>query len=1195
MKEEILIRLALDKGWINSDQMERLKLEISDTGGESPGCESDWLIIPLLLQKGELTLAQINELDRKARQHDVPQPESEAKKKKAAETVDLLPIAGERYRIEELLGSGGMGEVWRAFDHKLNRFVALKKLRADSPELLARFLREAHTQARIEHENICKIYDIGEKDGRWHIAMQYIPGKTLKVMADELNQGEKVLLVVLVAEAVHEAHRLGVIHRDLKPANIMIETGSDGRRKPYVLDFGLVRDLNQAEGTITENVLGTPCYMSPEQVRGDRQKIDRRTDVYSLGVTLYELLAGDPPFKGDNAADVWVQVLQVDPQPLRQRNNAVPFDLETIVMKCLEKDPDRRYGSARELAADLRCFLNGRPVLARRYTPAQRLMKWVRRHKPMAMVLAVASLALLVVIGLWVQAVHQSRLRSEAAERFGRDGEAMASIMRYAYLVPPHDIRPDRRKVEAQLGEVRARMKALGRAAAGPGNYALGQGYLALRNWLSARRHLEVGWQNGFRTPEAAYALGVVMGELYRMELAKTGRIPIKEARELEKKRLQREYAQPALRMLAAAQSTRDIPANYVRALIAFYEKKYDLTLQILATMKDTDKRFYEVNLLKGDIGQAQADELWRAGQTAAASQKYELADRAFQAAAATGRSDPQVYLRLSALCQRKAFAETLTGNKQLPDSLAPAIALCKQALDIDADASEAYIERASIFNTLALQASYYQAQDPSMWVDQGILNVEKAIILQPENAYAHYIAGKLMQTKSFHEKDHGRDPNQAFRASISYFHKALDLYPGFVSAQLELAWTQMVFAEFQYWHGIDATENIAAVIQSAGGLRARHADFTEAQTLLGNALYFKFVIDMSRGKEEKQELERAIQCYDKVIAINPHVFSYYMVCGILFLQMAQWRLEYGMKIEAEMGEAVAMEKAALAINPQDANAFINLGCVSGLKAYSRLLQGQYAQDDLRLVRTNLQKAQELHSQYYEIFPPLLLIDFIEAQRAYWQQQAPDRFLASARNIFRKAIVVNPDYFEIYNRFASILFIQAKYLLMRKMAANAIIDEGRNILNKSIAIKADSFYSHRLLGEFAILQARAAMGKKQDPASLFLQAQLEIERALLLNPRSAGNHVAQAEFCLWNSRWQLTQNRPAFTILAAGLQAVDRALAINPESAEAFLIKSLLLHTRMMSQPYQEEKNRDYLKQVQAMRHAKRINPSIHY
>ncbi|PYQ55055.1 MAG: serine/threonine protein kinase, partial [Acidobacteria bacterium] len=298
-----------------------------------------------------------------------------------------------RYRVERLLGSGGMGTVYKAFDPTLDRWVALKFLHRNDGTHADRFLREARAQARISHPNVCQVHEVGEAEGRPYIAMQYVDGRSLGELCEELTLDDKVRLVRDVARGIHAAHRSGLIHRDLKPGNILLAREETGEVHPYVVDFGLAMVQDEISLSRTGMISGTPAYISPEAAQG--RPLDRRTDVYSLGVVLYELLAGEPPFTGSNLARVLVRLVQEDPRPLRQVAPAIPEDLETIVAKCLEKDPARRYESARELAEDLDRFLDGEPIRARPAGWLYRTGKRLRKHRALAVVSITAVLALL--------------------------------------------------------------------------------------------------------------------------------------------------------------------------------------------------------------------------------------------------------------------------------------------------------------------------------------------------------------------------------------------------------------------------------------------------------------------------------------------------------------------------------------------------------------------------------------------------------------------------------------------------------------------------------------------------------------------------------------------------------------------------------------------------------------------------------
>ena len=304
------------------------------------------------------------------------------------------------YELLKEVGRGGQGVVFRARQKSLNRIVALKVIglgRWATKAHLKRFRLEAEAAARLDHPCIVPIYEVGERDGQCYFSMKFVEGGQLDEVVKQtpLSIRQTVELITKIARTVHYAHENGILHRDIKPGNILL----DGKGEPHLTDFGLAR-LVESESTITRTVevLGTPSYMAPEQAAGNNTKLTPATDVYGLGAVLYQLLTGHPPFAGGTTYETIKFLLETEPRPPRLWNPKVDRDLSTICLRCLEKDPQRRYSSALEFAEDLERWLKHEPVKARRTGVVSRGKKWLRR-KPTAAAIAVLSIALVAAVG----------------------------------------------------------------------------------------------------------------------------------------------------------------------------------------------------------------------------------------------------------------------------------------------------------------------------------------------------------------------------------------------------------------------------------------------------------------------------------------------------------------------------------------------------------------------------------------------------------------------------------------------------------------------------------------------------------------------------------------------------------------------------------------------------------------------------
>jgi len=918
---------------------------------------------------------------------------------------EVFPVSNwERYELVEFIGRGGMGDVYKARDLRLGRFVALKFLRRDDPDQIKRFLREAQVQARVDHENLCPVYEVGEVEGHSYIAMQYVSGGSIKEIADLLSPIDKVEIMVDVADALHAAHQAGLIHRDIKPANILVERNPGGSWHPYVVDFGIAREIDTPnELTVSGMVLGTPAFSSPEQVRGESSTLDRRTDVYGLGATLYWFLTGRSPYEGAYT-EILSGVADRDPVPPHRIDRTIPVDLETIVLKCLEKEQDRRYDSARELSEDLRRFLAGEPITARPATVFYKLGKRVRKH-PRLVTAAVVTLAAFVSLGLVsLRANYQTRRQAAVAQVLTEHAREIESFARVAAMMPLHDRTQERDAIEGRMLAIEQEMDRLGEISSGPGHYALGRGWLALHDYDAARQHLERALRMGYTSPGVSYALGMALGRLYQRDLTIARRIENDDLREARTVEIERNLRDPALALLRTGADTVVEAPQYAEALISFYGGHLDNALTETRGAFEAEEWLYEAKLLEADILVEKAAEMRLKGDTDGALEIFGEADAAYTLASDIARSDPSIYEGQCSLWTQVMHLRSRRGESVV-DDFEHAVEACGQALRIDPGRADVH-ERLSHLYWRWADIVNDRGGSAKPFLDQAIASADRAIELDPESVPAYFTKGGALTVSALDAMSRGDDPRPTLKAAVASFENAIAIDPSFVSAHDDLgyAWERM----------------------------ARY--------------------EMAVGLDPRPSLDRAISAFRKAIDLQPEYANAYNNSGIALWRRAIFELRTSSDPSDDLTEAVAAFDAAIARNPTYAYAFANRGLARRTMAIVRFDDGNDPLPMLDLARSDLDTALSLNPQIFWAYPEKTAVEILAARWFMAQGMDPRSFFEAATASASTALTVNPRNAVAYQSAAEVHRWRAEDRLRRGLSVRTDLNEGRRLVERALEL-----------------------------------------------------------------------------------------------------------------------------------------------
>ncbi|NNB84030.1 serine/threonine-protein kinase [Corallococcus exiguus] len=885
----------------------------------------------------------------------------------------LLPVESppashrERYALLSLLGRGGMGEVHRARDLRLDREVALKFLRGASPERAMRLLQEARAQARLDHPNICRVLEAGELGGRPYIAMQLVEGEPLDRAAASLSVPEKVRVMRAAAEAVHEAHRLGVIHRDLKPSNVLLTRDGAGRPVPVIVDFGLAYDAGLGHGlTATGEVMGTPAYMAPEQARGDLRAIDRRCDVYGLGATLYELLAGVPPFTGATPLETLNAVLHDEPPSLRASLPHLDAELETLCLKCLQKDPAQRYGSARALAEDLGRYLDGEPILGRRPGPGHRLRRLARRHRALVAVSGVSLAGMLLLGGLAVRSwlserelQVESAARVRLAEHLGQQVRESEWFVRASQALPLHDTRPEQRRVRERLAAIASLRHGLGARGDGLVQLALGRGHLALGEFEQAHQALVRARELGVDSPQLHSALGQVLGERYRRALEDARRSGGAAWVTQRRGELEARYLAPALRSLEQARGAALESPRYLEGLIAFHRQDLAAAEQAAREAVTQAPWLPEPRKLLADVTSARALALLERGDYAGARAGFEDAALRYGELLEVARSDAAAHEALSDVWSQVSELDRREGRSRL-GALERAEAAADRSLQADPERASGHTRRAQVLMNQYRRVTFQGEADPRgapALLDAWLEAARRAVELAPDDVLAHDSLGYGHFMRGLRQARDGESPDASFAEAITWLSRAIAKQPRYPWALNDLGLVHRWRGNHQREHGVDPSGAYADAERCFQ--RAAEADpsYLFAHANLAELHAEQAAWRQSRGEDPAAHVQRARDAGAKALALDGRFAAVLNHLAVAELAQGHFRFDTGGDARSEVAAVLQHVARALELNPASDRALLHRARAHVLEARLALREGGTPEPALARARQALAEA----------------------------------------------------------------------------------------------------------------------------------------------------------------------------------------------------------------------------------------------
>ncbi len=701
------------------------------------------------------------------------------------------------WKIIRLIGRGGMSIVYlvERNDKQLKQQAALKVIPNGlaNKNMIDRFMRERQILSDLNHPNIAQLFDAGVTDqGVPWFVMEYIQGEDIISYAEnnQLNIEQRIFLIKQVCEALTYAHAHGVVHRDIKPNNLMVNDD----KVIKLLDFGIASSEEQQSLTMTGAVIGTPGYMSPEQAKGLTDEIDRRTDIFSLGVLLYKLIKHDMPFRAESISEISYKIIHDEPMLL---GNQVPVELQAITFKCLEKKVENRYSSVKRLQDDLDAYLRGDVVSARKVTLFGRLAKKIKKHPVLSGFIIVAILSTIMGIGYGIYQSFESVRKLQVSEKYLDKTQDLKAKIRRIHMMPLHSILYEYTVVEKEIEELRTEIENNDIDHSGLSYFALGSAYYNLKKTKKALSYFRSAESKGWKSKELSTGLGLSLLANWRADQDKAKLISNKDEKKIFLDESKKNNYFPSLTYLRdAKKGATDV--NYLAAELAFLEEKFDEALGYAESEIKINPWHYEALNLSSKIYLAKFKKQGRAEGYDVALKTLELSNQQLDKAINIGRSDPYNYI---ARCTNASIdvqiIKLLRLNNKFPQAYDKGVEACLNAQSLFPESNVSWNNLNQIYVTKGfwLEAN---AQDSTDEYIKALDVVEDGLEKHPDNAMLMSRKIKPLLHLAENTVKQNNDPNPFYLQALEVGKKALSLNPKQGKIMFELARVELTYGQYQ-------------------------------------------------------------------------------------------------------------------------------------------------------------------------------------------------------------------------------------------------------------------------------------------------------------------------------------------------------------------------------------------------------------